>query len=94
MTINWEKIGAYGAGHYDLLRASVPGGWLVIAYTGVDPTCPPMFIPDPDHVWGREVEDKPKPTRCLRVLLGKGDQCCLIAGHKEPCSFAVDPFTF
>ncbi len=46
----WEKLNSAGGGvlHWDVHRAKVPGGWLVLVMhntTGL------TFYPDPEHRW-------------------------------------------
>ena len=46
----WEKLNSHGGGvlHWDVHRAKVPGGWLILTIhngTGL------AFYPDPEHRW-------------------------------------------
>lgn len=44
----WE-----GDNSLNLMRASIPGGWLVASqfYDGGSMCLVPTFVPDPDHTW-------------------------------------------
>lgn len=46
----WEKLDSKGGGimHWDVHRAKVPGGWLVLA---IHNTAGLSFYPDPEHRW-------------------------------------------
>lgn len=62
-----QNIKGRWQGHHGLnvLRAQVPGGWLVAGIVdGGDPSCgsvAPTFVPDPTHEWdGRSLDYDPK----------------------------------
>jgi hypothetical protein len=46
----WEKLKSKGGGvlHWDVHRAKVPGGWLVVV---IKNTTGLSFYPDPGHKW-------------------------------------------
>ncbi len=47
----WEKLNSKGGGvllHWDVHRAKVPGGWLVLVMKN---TAGLTFCPDPEHRW-------------------------------------------
>ena len=47
----WEKLNSHEGGvllHWDVHRAKVPGGWLVLV---IHNTTGLTFYPDPEHKW-------------------------------------------
>lgn len=78
MTIEWEWInGKCTQGFencYSIYRSAVPGGWLVRPGTDGAACAPgnPVFVPDPDHVWGREAEILKAMEEALDTHLGLG----------------------
>jgi hypothetical protein len=47
----WEKLNSHGGGfllHWDVHRAKVPGGWLVLV---IQNTAGLTFYPDAEHRW-------------------------------------------
>lgn len=46
----WEKLNSGGGGvlHWDVHRAKVPGGWMVLV---IHNTTGLTFYPDPEHKW-------------------------------------------
>lgn len=98
MQVQWEWLeGRSNGGLIEpwlgIWRLATPGGWLVRPERSDaqdERPYPFTFIPDPDHAWGREVKDKPKPTRCA-LIDHHGNQCRLDKGHVRACDFADDP---
>jgi hypothetical protein len=43
--LHWKSV---NSSHREILRAKVPGGWLVLACGGSDALA---FYPDPEHLW-------------------------------------------
>lgn len=67
-TVVWETLSQHGlSGHSDsaLLRARVPGGWLVLFYEAYGRESGSItYFPDPDHRWdGSSLPAGPRPTR-------------------------------
>jgi hypothetical protein len=63
MVVTWERVTSRGDKSLQLVRAKVPGGWLV-CIPGADrsqPT-PVTFFPDPEFRW-RSVESAPARAR-------------------------------
>lgn len=62
-----QKLHGHWEGHHglNLLRAQVPGGWLVAGIVDGDHpgvgSVAPTFVPDPKHEWdGRSLDYDPK----------------------------------
>ena len=58
--MTWECVGSFFApddiNEYELMRASVPGGWLIATfYQGDYDQCAKFkamtYVPDPEHIW-------------------------------------------
>jgi hypothetical protein len=49
MTLYWEEVKSDPSQYWNVHRAKVPGGWLVLAAYGTNSGL--TFYPDPDHDW-------------------------------------------
>ena len=67
-TVTWEPLSQHGlSGHSDcvLLRATVPGGWLVLFHEPHGRESGSLtFYPDPNHLWdGGSLAPGARPVR-------------------------------
>jgi hypothetical protein len=61
--LHWEPLNCVSAGVRDaphVLRARVPGGWLVWAHTAHGDGL--SFVPDPEHAWDGGSLRRPTPV--------------------------------